>query len=154
MNLIVPVAGGEPTPVFGAPQSSDSIQLPSAFHDPQPSPDGSLIMGHYSAPEEGGERVATVSAANPAQARLWPKVRNNARWSNEGRALIYFVNTRGIGNLWQQPLSGEEPTQLTHFNEAEIFYFAMSPDGSHLAIVRGTTVSDVVLLTSADVPNP
>ena len=154
VNLIVPVAGGDPTPVFGAPQSSDSIQLPSAFHDPQPSPDGSLIMGHYSAPEEGGERVATVSAANPAQARLWRNVRNNARWSNDGRALIYFVNTRGVGNLCQQPLSGEEPTQLTHFNEAEIFYFAMSPDGSHLAIVRGTTVSDVVLLTSADVPNP
>jgi Tol biopolymer transport system component len=151
VNLIVPVAGGETTPVFGAPREGNSIQLPTAFHDPQPSPDGSLIMGHYSAPEEGGERVATVSAATPAHARLWPKVRMNARWSIDGRALIYFVNTRGVGNLWQQPLSGESPTQLTHFNEAEIFYFAMSPDGSRMAIVRGTTVSDVVLLTSADV---
>ena len=63
------------------------------------------------------------------------------------------VNTRRIGNLWQQPLSGEQPTQLTHFNEAEIFYLAMSADGSHMAIVRGTTVSDVVLLTSADGAN-
>jgi hypothetical protein len=101
---IVPVAGGEPTPVVrrAAVGRLDSV-APSAFHDPHPSPDGLLIMGHYSAPEEGGERVATVSAANPAQARLWPKVGNNARWSNDGRALIYFVNTRGIGNLWQQP---------------------------------------------------
>ena len=44
----------------------------------------------------------------------------------------------------------EPPTQITRFNESEIFYFAISPDGSRIAVVRGTTVSDVVLLTNAD----
>jgi serine/threonine protein kinase len=152
VNLTVPVAGGEGIPLFGAPREADSSRLPAGFHDPQPSPDDLLIMGHYQTPE-GSERMATVSAADPSHAKLWPDVPNNARWSIDGRALVYYVNTRGVGNLWKQPLSGEPPTQLTHFNEAQIFYFAMSSDGSRLAIVRGTTVSDVVLMTNAAVAN-
>jgi len=51
-------------------------------------------------------------------------------------------------------LSGELPTQLTHFNDAEMFYFAMSPDGSRMAVVRGATFSDVMLLTGVDIAKP
>jgi hypothetical protein len=66
---IVPVAGGEPTPVVrrAAVGRLDSV-APSAFHDPHPSPDGLLIMGHYSAPEEGGERVGRQPGASEALA--------------------------------------------------------------------------------------
>jgi Tol biopolymer transport system component len=69
-------------------------------------------------------------------------------WSPDGRGLIYLDSPAGVGNLWLQPLAGGTPKQLTNFTSAQIYGFAWSPDGKQLAVARGTTSSDVVLITN------
>jgi hypothetical protein len=44
-------------------------------------------------------------------------------------------------------MDGKPGAQLTHFTTGNIFSFAWSPDGSELALSRGTVTSDVVLLS-------
>jgi eukaryotic-like serine/threonine-protein kinase len=64
----------------------------------------------------------------------------------DGKGVVYIVTEKGVDNLWLQPLDGKAHRQLTHFNKDRIFRFVYSPDGSQLAIERGTVESDAVLL--------
>ncbi|HTH38901.1 MAG TPA: winged helix-turn-helix domain-containing protein [Pyrinomonadaceae bacterium] len=67
-------------------------------------------------------------------------------WSKDGRSLIYAAHDGNtIGNLWQQELSGGPPVKITNYSSDEIFYFATSPDGLSLALVRGSWKHEVVL---------
>ncbi len=69
------------------------------------------------------------------------------RWSNTGNAFQYALTREGAGNIWEQPLSGGPPRQLTQFPAgADVRGFAWSPDGKQLAVIRGNTTSNVVLL--------
>jgi len=69
-------------------------------------------------------------------------------FSPDGQALTYSViDDHGVYNLWAQPLSGGSPKQITDFKSDEIFAFAWSHDGKQLALSRGQTSHDAVLLT-------
>jgi Tol biopolymer transport system component len=67
-----------------------------------------------------------------------------SRFTPDGRDHAY-VDT-SLMNIWAQPLDGGPPRQITHFTDRSIASFAWSPDGSRLAIARGTTTNDIVLL--------
>jgi Tol biopolymer transport system component/DNA-binding winged helix-turn-helix (wHTH) protein len=68
-------------------------------------------------------------------------------WSGDEGSLIYYRNDAAdVGNLWRQPLVGGEPQKLTNFTSANIFDFSFSPDGSRLAIARGSWNHDAALL--------
>jgi len=54
----------------------------------------------------------------------------------------------GVANLWRQPLPSGTPTQLTEFTSDTIYSFAWSRDGKQLALARGSTSTDVVLLSA------
>lgn len=69
-------------------------------------------------------------------------------WSADGRALQYLLTQNGATNLWQQPIAGGNPTQLTKFSSGEIFRSCWSWDRKHLLFTRGSTTSDVVLLSA------
>jgi Tol biopolymer transport system component len=67
-------------------------------------------------------------------------------WTKDGQDLIYAAeDTNLVGNLWLQPLAGGPPQKLTNFTTDEIFAFDLSPEGSDLAIIRGTWNHNVVL---------
>jgi hypothetical protein len=68
-------------------------------------------------------------------------------WTSDGRALTYPLLDGDSMNLWRQPLTGGPPQQITHFNEL-IYAYDWSPDGKRLAISRGRTPSDVVLISN------
>jgi Tol biopolymer transport system component len=68
-------------------------------------------------------------------------------WSRDGRAIVYARERDGVGNLWSQPLAGGEPRQLSRFEADNIDAFAFSPDGKQVALSRGESSSDVVLIT-------
>jgi hypothetical protein len=59
----------------------------------------------------------------------------------------YSLIRRGAGNIWDQPLSGGPPRQITSFTDRTIADFDWSRDGKHLAVVRGTMGRDIVLMT-------
>jgi DNA-binding winged helix-turn-helix (wHTH) protein/Tol biopolymer transport system component len=69
-------------------------------------------------------------------------------WSGDGKALQYLLTVNGATNVWQQPIAGGKPTQLTRFSSGKIFRFNWSLDRKHMLFSRGDTTSDVVLLTN------
>jgi serine/threonine protein kinase/Tol biopolymer transport system component len=68
------------------------------------------------------------------------------RFARDGKAVIYPVRNGGTDNLWLQPLDGSPGKQITDFKYEEISDFHWSFDGSKLALIRGHTDSDVVLI--------
>jgi hypothetical protein len=52
----------------------------------------------------------------------------------------------GVMNIWEQPLDGEDPYQVTHFASGLIFSFLWSSDHNRLLMTRGTINNNVVLL--------
>jgi Tol biopolymer transport system component len=64
----------------------------------------------------------------------------------DGKAVVYIVREKGVDNLWAQSLDGSAAKPLSHFTADKILRFNYSPDGSQIAIERGESESDVVLL--------
>lgn len=67
-------------------------------------------------------------------------------WNKAGNGIL-FVNTLGTtSNVWTQPIDGSKPTTLTNFKEFQIAAFALNPEGSRLALARGSRNRDIVLI--------
>jgi Tol biopolymer transport system component len=69
-----------------------------------------------------------------------------ARWAPDGRSIVYIQTTANVSNLWSLPVDGGQPSQLTRFERDTIFSFEFSPDGQRLAMARGNTTGDLVLI--------
>jgi len=139
----VPIDGGAVRKVSGTPAAG--------FFDV--SPDGRTVafatIDHAAGHAEKIALVATDTGATVKQLEFQrPRVTNMIRFSRDGKALIYTIRENGIDNLWQQPLDGAPGKHLTAFKAEHIWDFHWSPDGSQLAVVRGHTDSDVVLMRS------
>jgi eukaryotic-like serine/threonine-protein kinase len=68
------------------------------------------------------------------------------RFSPDGKAVVYPSRENGVDNLWSQPLDGSPGKLITDFKSERIYDFHWSFDGGKLAVVRGHTDSDVVLI--------
>jgi hypothetical protein len=53
---------------------------------------------------------------------------NALSWSPNGKALQYLLTKNGATNVWEQPLEGGKPKQLTNFADGQIFGFNWSLD--------------------------
>lgn len=67
-------------------------------------------------------------------------------WRSGSRAVIAKSDQGGVGNLWSLPIDGGNPKQLTNFTSNQISNFAISRDGKRLALSRGFSNLDVVLI--------
>ena len=133
----------------GTPKTLSELNVAQSFDI---SPDGRLVgfatvdhtMGHQ-------ERLALVSVDS---GQLLNKIEfQRARiglvhFSRDGKSVVYPIRENNADNLWQQPLDGSPGRQITSFKSEHIWDYHWSPDGSKLAIVRGHTDSDVVLIRS------
>jgi Tol biopolymer transport system component len=135
---IVPLEGGEPTRIVDAFAAAGSIDV---------SPDGQRLV-FFSADQRGRFSLVVCtmpSCANRQDLTLPANYRPAlAKWTPDGNGLAY-VDLSGA-NLWSFPLDGGEPRKITDFTDRNIQSFAWSSDGTRLAILRTTTVSDIVLL--------
>jgi serine/threonine protein kinase/dipeptidyl aminopeptidase/acylaminoacyl peptidase len=69
------------------------------------------------------------------------------RFLPDGKSIAFVIDEAGQDNVWIQPLDGSKGRKLTHFTDLEkIQDFRWSPDGKTLAILRFSSVSDVILL--------
>jgi Tol biopolymer transport system component len=93
-------------------------------------------------------KLAVASAAGgPLQlTRPMPIGSAGLRWAPSGKALQYLLTRSGATNLWEQPLTGKEPRQVTKFPSGRIFDFAWSRDGKQLLLTKGNQSSDVILI--------
>jgi Tol biopolymer transport system component len=107
------------------------------------SPDGkSVLIG------VAGEKLRIIPAAGGEPIKTFDDLAGNAgsvHWSADGSGLVYVKTVAGVSNLWQRPLAGGEPKQLTSFTSERITWFDVSRDG-RIAFARGSTSSDVVLI--------
>ena len=77
--------------------------------------------------------------------------RNGAvQFAPDGKAVVYSFASKGVENLWRQPVDGSPGKQITNFDSEFIVQFRYSFDGSKLALTRGHTDSDVVMIKEAE----
>ena len=113
------------------------------------SPDGKLVaFGTLEHSGEHKEKIALV-ATDSGQTKLldFERLRFGLlRFSRDGKAVVYPTRDNGVDNLWLQPLDGSGGHAITDFKSERIRDFHWSFDGKQLAMVRGHTDSDVVLI--------
>jgi Tol biopolymer transport system component len=94
--------------------------------------------------------IVKIIGTDDKKIREIPVDRRTAPWgvrfSPDGKALVYTVRENGVDNLWIQPLDGGKYRQMTHYTTERILQYAFSRDGSKIALERGHTNSDAVLL--------
>jgi eukaryotic-like serine/threonine-protein kinase len=135
----VPIDGGAAQKVIDMPMSQFDI-----------SPDGSTVAFSTVDHAGGHEQKLALVEADTGKVRQLLKSEKGAwgaiRYTPDGKALVYGYRENGVDNLWRQPLDGSPGKQLTSFPSELIYDFHWSPDGKRLAMVRGHTDSDVVLM--------
>jgi Tol biopolymer transport system component/DNA-binding winged helix-turn-helix (wHTH) protein len=148
-----PAIGGKPTLWVVSIDGGKPRQLTDmATSFPRVSPDGKQIACAYFPGEDprfSQNKIAVFDFNGDRPVKVFdrPSTAGEAvYWAPDGKALDYIANIGGVGNIWRQALSGGAPVQLTHFREDQLFDFAWSPGGGQLAIARGRTISDVVLM--------
>jgi serine/threonine protein kinase/Tol biopolymer transport system component len=135
----VPVDGGQATRV--------TDELTADF---DVSPDGKTVVaatfGHLA---EHIEKLAIVAVDSGQLIKSLDFERprsGHIRFSPDGKAVVYAVRSAGTDNLWSQPIDGSPGKQITDFPAERIIEFRWSFDGKQLALIRGHTESDVVLI--------
>lgn len=130
----------------GTPQKTD---LPSSaggishdgkllFYGVQSIEGGSYHSQILVIPTGGGAPLYTLSA---------PYGMQSPQFTPDAKALSFVLTRDHAANIWEQPLAGGNPIQLTHFTSGEMFAFAWSQDGKKLAFSRGSRKSDVVMMS-------
>ncbi len=114
------------------------------------SPDGKVAaFATYASPTSTELVLALVPVDSPQNMRPLKFQRppnSGIPFSHDGKAVLYPFREKNADNLWYQPLDGSAGKQLTNFTSEFIDDFHLSFDGTRVALVRGHTDSDVVLL--------
>jgi Tol biopolymer transport system component len=119
---------------------------------PRVSPDGTRLMYHAYNAEKGHNQIEIMDLATEAvQHVIYLRQWEEAAWSPDGTSIHYSKHVDGQDNVWSHPISAGDDTsgdvQLTNFDDrVDILSIHWSPDGSTLALSRGTTSRDIVLL--------
>ena len=138
----IPLAGG-----------ADSALLPRSVIAIRVAPEGKRVLFAVIDRAAGNKlRVALASLDSGAIIQYLdppprPTIIRAGRWIPGQDTLAYVDAKTGAPNLWTYSLAGKPSQQLTHFLTGRIFNLAISPDGSQVAMSRGSITSDVVLFT-------
>ncbi|HVI07453.1 MAG TPA: protein kinase [Candidatus Binatia bacterium] len=139
----VPIDGGTPQVVSSLPVIQTQFDL---------SPDGKLVAFETLVHSGGHKLKLALVPTDSGEARqIDPEkgVFGLLRFSPDGKGMVYPARENGVDNLWYQPLDGSKGRQLTDFTAEHIYDFHWSYDGKQMAMVRGHTDSDVVVIKDA-----
>jgi serine/threonine protein kinase/Tol biopolymer transport system component len=133
----VPVEGGTPETVVEDPSSGFSL-----------SPDGKLVatLDIRELDHKLVLNVFSIADKKTTYHNIDPRASDPLGFAPEGNAVVYKVREKGVDNLWLQPLDGSPYRPLTHFTTDRIATYAFSADGSRIAMERGHTESDAIML--------
>jgi serine/threonine protein kinase/Tol biopolymer transport system component len=120
------------------------------------SPDNQQIAALAS--QGAGVNFRTMIEILPAQGGLpvksFPPVAamsNIFQYSADGQALYYPVTAKGVSNIVMQPVGIKSVTQMTNFNDLLIYGYSYDWKNKRVAVARGRSNTDVVLLTQQQV---
>jgi serine/threonine protein kinase len=117
-----------------------------AAQDPQLSPDGKWIACLLQDPKTLKWLTVIVPSDGSGEPRKIDEAQSLVRWVPHTNTLSAVVtDSKGVSNVWQLPINGSSPRQLTHFDDEKILNFAWSPEGDKIACMRASLGSDVVL---------
>jgi eukaryotic-like serine/threonine-protein kinase len=121
-----------------------------SIYDLQVSPDGKFFA--YSFEEEQTKQRQLIvrrfdDSSHVKTFNLPVTATGSFGWTPNSQALVYVDNPRSVSNLWRVPLDGTPPSQITDFKSDFIYNFSYSRDGKQLALTRGNTTRDAVLIT-------
>ncbi|MEK7724137.1 MAG: hypothetical protein AAB336_07315, partial [Acidobacteriota bacterium] len=141
----MPIEGGEITPML-----SDSQQVQIL---PRLSDDGKLFVYStmsFDKAKTRFDRSVNISAIEGSRLGKQKKEFNtffgqNYRFTPDGKYLTH-INQKGVPNIYNIPLDGSVPKQITNFNSGHIINFVWSKDGKKLYLVRAIINSELVLL--------
>jgi Tol biopolymer transport system component len=130
----------------GTPQTLSELPVSRVF---DLSPDGKLAA--FGTLEHSGEHKEMLALLDmeSGKAKLMEFERPRAgllRFARDGKGVMYPTRNNGVDNLWLQPLDGSKGKRITDFTSEHIHDFHWSFDGKQLALVRGHTDADVVLI--------
>jgi serine/threonine protein kinase len=132
----------------GTPQKVSELQIQGETYDI--SKDGTVALFATVSHAEGHKERTVEVAVDTGQVRreitMQKPWMGTIHYSADGKALEYVARENGVDNLWRQPLDGSAGKWETTFQSEHISQFQWSPDGKWLALVRGHTDSDVVLI--------
>jgi Tol biopolymer transport system component len=133
----VPIDGGAPQKL-----SDHALQTQTI------SPDGRFVAGLAWDAERRRQSIGVLTLTGTEPAKLFPILPRAVAWAPAGQAFTYVDVKDGVANIWSQAIAGGAPRQLTTFTSDFIYNFAWSRDGKRLALTRGKTSTDVVLLSA------
>lgn len=107
------------------------------------------VSGDDSEHKQAEWRLVVIPASGGQPIKTWkvPVEVGGVVWSPKGESLQYSQLRNGAENIWEQPLAGGNPKQLTKFTASRINDFNWSADGQHLLMTRGDWNGDIVLLS-------
>jgi len=89
-------------------------------------------------PANGGAPIKTVDAQ--------PLISGLMQDSGDGKSVFYEITEKGVSNLVKQSLDGGAPVQVTDFTDLVAYGYAYDWPNKKLAVTRGKSNSDVVLI--------
>jgi len=147
--MSVPTDGGSPENVPGTVIPHGFVS--QAFYLDR-SPDGRELVLLYAVGETNTVHklvLITLNAGAQPPVRFLdpnPAIADAARFTPDGKALVYPITVAGADNVWLQPLDGSPGRQITNFKSDQIVGLEWSPDGKKLAVMQRRLEADVVLL--------
>jgi serine/threonine protein kinase len=138
----MPVEGGAPVELLDVKTQPYLVRV---------SPDGRLVAFAY---QEGSPVPVSKFGTVPSGGGTLhfvsqvPLGAHYMSWAPDGKGIRFGLTRNGAGNIWEQPLTGGAPQQLTKFPSGLIFDFASSRDGKQLLLLRGNRSSDVILISN------
>ena len=139
----VPIEGGIPIDVGESPAEEIPLERLAI------SPDGQLLAFGYSVTQpESAFKIGVIPTAGGPLLKTFDAEMGvyTFRWSPKGLSLQYLLGDEKT-TLWEQPLAGGPPRQLTKFASGWVYDFNWTADGKRLLVSQGEATGDVVLLS-------
>jgi Tol biopolymer transport system component len=130
----------------GKPQPFGDLENFGSFFDVSPDDKSLLMLAVTQYPKSQFVLVDTESGKLSRGLDTDPRHGTFARFSPDGKAIVYTISENGVDNLVRQGLDGGKPQVITNFKSEQIADFHWSQDGKKLGLIRGHNDSDVVLI--------
>ena len=116
------------------------------------SPDERMIAFFTTDPKTKQRHILIESLENATEKRTIPLPVNSSirqlKFTRDSKNVTYDLNESGASEIYLQPIAGGPPRKLSNFGSDTIFSLDWSFDNSRLAVSRGRSFTDTILIRS------